>query len=78
MNMYGELVNGWYHLSTSSKILITYYLGATIVEVNDLSVSVHFFNKVPVSRGHSVNKKQQLTQLPRQLLDCGDGDGDGD
>lgn len=33
MNMYGELVNGWYHLSTSSKILITYYLGATIVEI---------------------------------------------
>ncbi|KAF9121988.1 hypothetical protein BGW39_010123 [Mortierella sp. 14UC] len=33
MNLYGELVSGWYHLSTSSKILIIYYLGATIVEI---------------------------------------------
>ncbi|KAF9149410.1 hypothetical protein BG015_008801 [Linnemannia schmuckeri] len=33
MNMYGELVNGWYHLSTSSKILIIYYLTATVVEI---------------------------------------------
>ncbi|KAF9285164.1 hypothetical protein BGZ88_009638 [Linnemannia elongata] len=31
--MYGELVSGWYHLSTSSKILIIYYLAATIVEI---------------------------------------------
>ncbi|KAG0264893.1 hypothetical protein BGZ95_003473 [Linnemannia exigua] len=33
MNLYGELVSGWYHLSTSSKILIIYYIGATIVEI---------------------------------------------
>ncbi|KAF8947075.1 hypothetical protein BGZ47_010320 [Haplosporangium gracile] len=33
MNMYGELVSGWYHLSTSSKILIIYYLAATVVEI---------------------------------------------
>ncbi|KAF9933768.1 hypothetical protein FBU30_004569 [Linnemannia zychae] len=33
LNMYRELVNGWYHLSTSSKILIVYYLSATIVEI---------------------------------------------
>ena len=77
MNMYGELVSGWYHLSTSSKILIIYYLVATIVEVSDPSVSVHVFNRVLVSRAYSVNKKRQLTQLPRQLLDFGDGDGDG-
>ncbi|KAF9143429.1 hypothetical protein BGX30_000495 [Mortierella sp. GBA39] len=31
--MYGELVSGWYHLSTSSKFLIIYYLAATIVEI---------------------------------------------
>lgn len=77
MNMYGELVNGWYHLSTSSKILIIYYLAATIVEVYGPSVSVHFFNKVLVSRGYSVKKRRRLIQLPRQMLDCGDGDGDG-
>ncbi|KAG0371868.1 hypothetical protein BGX24_001061 [Mortierella sp. AD032] len=33
MNLYGELVSGWYHLSTSSKVLIIYYIGATIVEI---------------------------------------------
>lgn len=66
--MYGELVSGWYHLSTSSKILIIYYLAATIVEVNDPFVSVHCFNKVLVSRDYSVNKRRQLTQLLRSLF----------
>lgn len=27
------MVRGWYHLSTSSKLLLAYYLGATIVEI---------------------------------------------
>ncbi|KAG0302190.1 hypothetical protein BGZ97_002468 [Linnemannia gamsii] len=31
--MYGELVHGWHHLSTSSKLLIVYYLAATMVEI---------------------------------------------
>ncbi|KAF9907553.1 E3 ubiquitin-protein ligase rnf38 [Linnemannia zychae] len=33
MNLYGELISGWYHLSTSSKVLIIYYLSATIIEI---------------------------------------------
>ncbi|KAI7829603.1 hypothetical protein BC939DRAFT_12569 [Gamsiella multidivaricata] len=32
MNVYSELVRGWYYLSTSSKILLSYYIMATMVE----------------------------------------------
>ncbi|KAF9948861.1 hypothetical protein BGZ72_009244 [Mortierella alpina] len=33
VNLYRELVGGWYHLSTSSKVLLAYYIGATMVEI---------------------------------------------
>ncbi|KAF9117168.1 hypothetical protein BGX27_000017 [Mortierella sp. AM989] len=33
MHLYGELVGGWYHLSTSSKVLLAYYIGVTFIEI---------------------------------------------
>ncbi|KAF9968467.1 hypothetical protein BGZ70_003602 [Mortierella alpina] len=32
VNLYRELVGGWFHLSTSSKVLLAYYIAATMVE----------------------------------------------
>ncbi|KAG0009886.1 hypothetical protein BGZ80_001969 [Entomortierella chlamydospora] len=33
MDLYGELVRGWYFLSTSSKVLLIYYTGVTLIEI---------------------------------------------
>jgi hypothetical protein len=55
--MYGELVHGWHHLSTSSKLLIVYYLAATMVEVQ---LSFHLLTSGSISQ----QLKGQLIPLP--------------